>query len=347
MLRSQTFTCRFIIAAVAGAVLSPLFTAPPAPAQDDLTVLDGRFPFRVSSRRENGEMIDLVRPLCDEAGQSTVQVYSDNKPVALGLVVHKDGYVVTKRSELSGDPIRVRLPDDRMINARVAAVRRDADLALLKADVQGLKPGKFYDQEPPVGQFMVTVARGGRPAHIGVVSVASRKIEATGRLGVQLENNEEGLARVALVVPDSGASEAGIQRGDTIVAIDGKPFNGSAQVMAFLRNFFPGENISLTIARNGNTVELNAQIREFGLMLENENDARLNGPRNSRLSGFDAVLQHDTVLEPDQCGGPVVDSRGRIIGLNIARAGRVASFALPSVLVNTKVQEMLTEVQAP
>lgn len=316
-------------------------------AQDAEEVsLSERFPFRVSSRRDSGQMIALVKPLCAEAGRSTVQIYSDNKPVALGLIVHSAGLIVTKRSELSGDPIRVRLPDDRMVNARVAAVRREDDLALLKADATDLVAAKLDASEPGVGHFLVTVGRNGRPIHLGAVSVGSRPIAATGRLGIQLENNAEGLATVNLVLPDSGASAAGIQLGDRIVAIDGKPSGGSAEVVAFLRNFFPGESIRLTIARNGNTVEINAQMREFSVMLESENDARLNGPRNSRLSGFDAVLQHDTVLEPDQCGGPLVDSQGRIVGLNIARAGRVVSFALPNRIVQPLVEAMIQEAQS-
>ena len=48
-----------------------------------------------------------------------------------------------------------------------------------------------------------------------------------------------------------------------------------------------------------------------------------------RRDGFDAVFQHDATIEPEQCGGPLVDLDGRLIGINIARAGRVESYALP------------------
>lgn len=305
-----------------------------------------RFPFRVSSRRENGQMMDLIKPVCVQAGKGTVQIYCNNRPVALGLVVHPSGLAVTKHSELTGDSIRVRLPDDRMVSASIAAIRREDDLALLRLEANELEAIAFAEEEPSVGQFIVTVGRGGRPLHLGAISVGRRKIEATGRLGIQLENNSEGLATVNLVLPDSGASEAGIRLGDKIVAIEGTPSTGSAQVVSFLRNFFPGENIKLTIRRDKDTVEINAQIREFIVMLESENDSLLNGPRNSRLSGFTSVLQHDTVLEPDQCGGPLIDSHGRVIGLNIARAGRVVSYALPAAIVQPLVESMVEEVLA-
>ncbi|XZE55304.1 PDZ domain-containing protein [Planctomycetaceae bacterium SH139] len=313
--------------------------------RDRETWLENRFPFRVSARRDSGPMMELVKPLCAVAGESSVQIFSGDRPVALGLVVHQDGLIVTKRSELSGDPIRVRLSDKRLVSARVAAVRREDDLALLECDAKGLKASEFYaTEDPQVGSFLVTVGRGGRPIHLGVVSVASRPLPATGRLGVRLEDDRQGTARVGLVFPGSGAEAAGLQPGDKIMEVDGRPSAGSLEVTKLLKAMFPGESVRLTIARDGDTVELEAQIREFNLMLESADDARLNGPRNKRLTGFDLVLQHDTVLDPDQCGGPVVDSKGRIVGLNIARAGRVMSYALPASLVKPLVDSMIAEV---
>jgi serine protease Do len=54
----------------------------------------------------------------------------------------------------------------------------------------------------------------------------------------------------------------------------------------------------------------------------------------SRLSdkrtGFPNVLQHDTVLSPADCGGPLVDLDGKAVGVNIARAGRTESYAVPT-----------------
>jgi serine protease Do len=46
------------------------------------------------------------------------------------------------------------------------------------------------------------------------------------------------------------------------------------------------------------------------------------------------------VLAPAECGGPLVGLDGRAVGLNIARAGRVASYALPAADVLDAVAEM-------
>ncbi len=304
------------------------------------------FSVKVSHRRDNRDMMLLVRPLLVPIEESVVQVLSGGRPVALGTVVGVDGYILTKRSELSGgDPIRVRIHDGRLLSARVAAVRRSNDLALLKVDADfDFKPVEFHPQVPSVGSFLVTPGRTGRPIGIGSFGVPPRRIEHKGRLGVVLGNNG-GRASVSGVWPDSGADEAGIEPEDQIVAINGREVFTSDNVIQTLRGMFPGESVQLTIVRAGNRMEMNAGIREFGVLQESENDSRVNGPRNTRLSGFDQVLQHDTVLDPDQCGGPLLNSSGQVIGLNIARAGRVVSYALPSSLVLPEMISMLQEAR--
>ena len=113
---------------------------------------------------------------------------------------------------------------------------------------------------------------------------------------------------------------------------------------------FPGESVRLTIKRRNessemDTLEMNAGIRDFGVLRETENDSKVNGPRNVRLSGFDRVIQHDTVLDPEDCGGPVLDLSGRAVGLNIARAGRVVTYSLPASLVISEMISMLQEAR--
>jgi serine protease Do len=67
---------------------------------------------------------------------------------------------------------------------------------------------------------------------------------------------------------------------------------------------------------------------------------RLGTELSQRSEGFELAIQHDTVLQPWQCGGPLVNLDGKAIGLNIARAGRIASYALPAVLVKQIVEDL-------
>jgi len=309
--------------------------------------LQERMTLRVSNRRDNGDMIALVRPLAESIGDSVVQVLSDGKPVALGVIVAAEGYVLTKRSELSDpSPIRVRLADGRLFDARIAAVRRKNDVALLLVDgFNGTLPvAKIRDVSPSVGSFLISAGRGGTPVGIGVVGVAMRKVEHQSRLGVMLYDNQ-GQVTVSGVWPDSGAEEAGVVAGDTILAINGRSEKNKTSVMSRLSTIFPGESVQLTILRGSEKLEMNAKVREFRVMEESENDSKVNGPRSTRLSGFEQVIQHDTVLNPDECGGPIIDTQGRFVGINIARAGRVVSLALPASVVISDTVSMLQEAR--
>ena len=68
----------------------------------------------------------------------------------------------------------------------------------------------------------------------------------------------------------------------------------------------------------------------------------IGGKLSQRRTGFRRVLQHDTALLPHHCGGPVVDSQGRFVGVNIARAARTTSY----LLLADDVQIALQQLQA-
>jgi len=308
--------------------------------------------FEPLPRRDNASMMNLVRPVAEKISGSVVQVYSGDRPVALGTIVAEDGFIITKRSELSGDPIRVRLSDGQLLPARVAAVRRSNDLAMLR--VEGdltLRPAEFAGDIPPVASFVISVGRKSNPIGLGVIGAKPRPISHQGRLGVLLQDDRTGRAMVRGVFPDSGAEAAGLKKGDLIVAINGRKERSRLGVIETLRGMFPGESVRLTITRNeeakdSTTMDVDASIRDLNVMRESESDARVNGPRNVRLSGFDQVMQHDTVLDPDECGGPLMDINGNVIGINIARAGRVVSYALPASLILPEMVSMLSEARS-
>ena len=302
--------------------------------------------------RDNAEMISLFTALSEPIAPSVAQVISGGRAVSLATVVSSDGYLITKRSELTGDPIRVRLSDNRIYPGRVAAVRRNSDLALIRiqANLQ-LIPAKLVNIRSPVASFLISVGRKGKTIGVGVVGVQPRRISHRAVLGVQLQGDSEGRAVVAEVKRNSGAAAAGIEPGDLIVAVNDRPETNHQGVRQILGGMFPGERVRLKVLRPSKlaglqTLELSVRMRDLGRVEESDNDRKVNGPRSERQSGFEQVFQHDTVLDPDQCGGPVIDTQGQVIGVNIARAGRVISYALPSSLVKQEVASMLAEARS-
>jgi len=88
-------------------------------------------------------------------------------------------------------------------------------------------------------------------------------------LGVQVTTMTEEIANsynipyvagafVANVVPGSPAYRAGIKKYDVITAINGKTITTADELVATIRNMSPNDKVTLTISRNGKTIETTA-----------------------------------------------------------------------------------------
>ena len=73
----------------------------------------------------------------------------------------------------------------------------------------------------------------------------------------------------------------------------------------------------------------------------------LTGDVNARSGDFPAVFQHDTVIRAVDCGGPIVDLDGHVLGINIARAGRTETYAIPADLILPLIQPLESGQMAP
>ena len=72
------------------------------------------------------------------------------------------------------------------------------------------------------------------------------------------------------------------------------------------------------------------------------------GPRLSgRRKNFPLAFQHDTALRDNECGGPLVNLDGDVVGVNVARAGRVASLAIPAHRVLEIVEQLSSGAYSP
>jgi serine protease Do len=289
--------------------------------------------------KSGDRLLAAFRPVVDDARQSTVRVLIAGEPAALGVIVSEDGYVLTKATQLHG-AVTVVLPKGTEAKARTVAVDGASDLALLKVDADGLVPAEWSESEPEVGSFLVTVGQGRSPVGVGVVSVASRPItHQDGVLGIELEMD----STIRKVFPASGAAEAGLKVGDVITAVAGETVDNREALIGRIRAFRPGDTLPLIIRRGEKEQEVKATLGNK-LMTMVDRQAKQNlmaGPLSVRSGGFDRALQHDTVLRPEDCGGPVTDMSGRVVGLNIARAGRVETYTLPTSAIRPILSKML------
>jgi S1-C subfamily serine protease len=78
---------------------------------------------------------------------------------------------------------------------------------------------------------------------------------------INLASSEDGIL-VMHVEPDSPVAEAGIQRGDIILALDGKPVNSSVELMEALESKEAGDEITLTVKHCEATREFSVELEE-------------------------------------------------------------------------------------
>lgn len=296
--------------------------------------------------RMHGKVLSAFREVVAQPAKSTVQIYCDGYRTALGAVVREDGYVVTKSSELKG---KVEcLLNGRRMNEKLEAtiVARDPalDLAVLKIDAKGLPPVAWSRSDATVGSWLATPGWEADPISIGVVSVAPRKIPAPkGALGVSLANRDNA-AQIEDVVPGMPAEKVGLKAGDIILKVNGKDTPTRQQLVETIGSYMPGEKVEMLVKRGSEQLTLSATLGSLSQLVHGDRaefQNNLGGPLSERRAGFPLAIQHDSVLRPADCGGPIVDLDGNAVGLNIARAGRVESYALPAAVVIESVAKLL------
>jgi serine protease Do len=288
------------------------------------------------------------------AHKSTVEVLGDGKAVALGLIVREDGWVLTKRTELSGPggPRRLvcRLADGSKLEAQVAAESREHDLALVEVPAKGLpavrwgKPGG-----PRVGQLVASLGPRPQPLHYGVVgALRVNNPGIKGYLPISGKPAPKGLRGMTFVkfLPSHlqvDEARGLLEAGDLITHLDDVPtpsadeFVKARDKRTAAPDALAGEWIKLTVERRGKTSQVFLPLVDSPTLFPSVwKQARW----NVRRDGFPNVFSHDGGIAYDRCGGPVVDRSGQVIGINIARADPMRTFAVPSDVVQKVVAEL-------
>ena len=306
--------------------------------------------------------LEMLAALTDPYADSIVSIIVDSRDACYGVVIDDEGHVLTKASELGTGARRidVLLGDGLSVQGKRVAVDNALDLAILETGITDVTPIAFdVDTEPELGDAVISVGRGMAPLALGFRGLGvyvSGGSDGASRayLGVAMRQptDEEranipgGVGQiVSAVMPGSGAAEAGMVDGDVILRIDGVVAATPESAASPIRSHAPGEQVSVEFMHSGErrTVSMRILRPPFG-----EQRVALAGGAilSRRATGFGEVIQHDSIVAAQNMGGPVVDSRGRIVGLNIARADRMKTYALSAKRVRASIEAMLARVQA-
>ena len=305
-----------------------------------------------AQERQSSQLLSVAQPAAESVFPSVVSFWKDDRNVALGAVVDKDGYIVTKASE-----VQKRAPVTCFINGQhlpVTIVRVDTeeDVALINIETTELTPVQWApspnatanDVQP--GSFVLTPGDDQTLLAIGTYSVQPRSTEFGEQafLGVNPERVETGV-RITQVNPGEASHAAGLSDGDVITELGGQPIVGVDDLVTAIRSHRPGDSVKIRYLRSGAAQTTRAILA--GRNMPSEQAAhfkmmnRLGAILSRRNDNFSFVFQHDTPLFPEQCGGPILDLNGNVIGLNIARQGRASSLAIPSSRMQTIVDDLM------
>jgi S1-C subfamily serine protease len=221
--------------------------------------------------------------------------------------------ILTKASELRA-PIACQMRDGRVLSARTRKVARKYDLAVLKVEAINLPVAEWSQSEGPSVGALVSAIIPGKPPLVGVVSHSARPVPPQfGQLEVDLGDTVQGLETVGAVPIGINAP---FRKGDVILHIEGHPMpnrqayrkllepaSGEAPALA-------GDRVRVGIKRGKDALEVQAVLVPRNL------PAWANV--SSRCAGFPSAFDADILLAPHQCGGPIIDGAGLVVGVAIA-----------------------------
>ncbi len=322
--------------------LAAALTAPPCLAAGSTTVPDSRG--QVKYDRESPELLQAWMPVMEKARASTTRVLENGTLKAHACAVHPDGWLVTKASEIkaqtgkSTTTLEVVFPDGLRLPAKLSDRYARYDLALLKVNAKGLTPVEWDTTTALTpGTFLASVQPDSAPLATGVLSVGPRSLDNSqkGYLGVGLEacENELGTVKIKSIHTDTPASRGGLSIGDVVTEIAGRPMKTVTQCIEAIAACPPFMDIKIKVVRDKKEQEFTLQVgtRPAGVGTTADDPRNtLSGALSKTRAGFPEAFSHDMVLEPEEVGGPVIDLHGRILGMNIARSGRIESLAIPS-----------------
>lgn len=303
---------------------------------------------------------------CRTYSPSVAKVISSGRQAALATTVSSDGFLITKASEVKNRQIQLQFSDEQnnatgeLLAARVVAVDEKLDLALLKLDSRTelatdpskvLKPLDWTAANPVAvkGTLCAAIGADDFPVGFGIVSVPKRSLDGKSGafLGVGVEPSDSGL-KVKEIKPRSPALKAGLKVGDIIRASESNELATADQLAALVGTMLAGDTLRLDIVREQSQLTIPVKLADgtqLAPMPGNREQAidSLTAKLSKRRWGFRSGLQHDCSIASNDCGGPLIDLNGKLIGINIARAGRIQSFAIPIDEVQQFVQRALAE----
>ena len=262
-----------------------------------------------------------------------------------GLRTSKAGFIILSKSSMIGlDPV-ARDTRGREIKLRVVARYRGDDLALLLpeknpgGEFQGVAfrfgeglSGTISEgfSEKQLGTFLVSLRADSisRMGVLGSVHVNLPNATSYGYMGASTEMKDDQL-RIKFVSPNHAAALAGLKAGDILSTINGVELADELDFMKAVGKHQAGDTIQVGLVSEGKQM-IKSVVLQYPPIRPGNHPAELfAGGKSLRRDGFSDVYIQDASIRANECGGPVYDLNGNLIGINIARLSRTSTVVLP------------------
>ena len=313
--------------------------------------------------KRDSDFAESMHAITDATIESVVRLEGDDDSHILGTLVSTNGMIVSKYSAAK-KMIRCTFFDGQSWPFRIVNFDQKKDLCLIRVNRKGLTPIKFrsdlngqhqvgpvFSSFPPVslippssGSLALSVGQLKKVAAFGMVTLGLHDFQipqpecpdcvdmgitvspypSLTRVNGVVYPHRRGI-KVLRVYPRSTGESLGLLVGDLINTVNGVRVSERQVLDAEAKKIRGGDVMTMKIFRRGYLRELTYKIPNAKKTLY---DRWGGGPYSERRFGFGPVIVHDSVLDPQDCGGPLVNVEGHVIGLNIARSMRVASFAI-------------------
>lgn len=303
-------------------------------------------------QRINGKtVLKTIEPVRERLQELSAVFFSGHDVMVYGIVLSPDGYIATKASELHAhqNPV-IRIGAAKYSHFKEIGTDPATDIAVVKVDASNLSAPGPVSHEAPMGMLVVSngsTTRSSRRAQLGTLSAAQRPIPNgdTAYMGVVFAAP----CSIQEVVKDGPADKAGAMAGDEILAVDGAPVTTLEAIYPILSKKEIGEKVTLKVSRKGKKVSyaitLGSRRKALGEDTPQNSNDLISGGFSKRRDDFPMVLQHDTPSRYTLMGGPLLNLKGELIGMNIARVNRAENYALPISVVQESVKRILEKAQ--
>ncbi len=307
-------------------------------------------------------------PLLENFKSSVIPIKTpDGKTIAHATVIDSYPQLLTKASVIEENPSATAAYNGRNYPISILSTDEDHDLALIEIEAQGLQPVSWARRDPKTAQIILTPLP--ESINFGVVTQPVRHAPAAGYdhnhssskpaafLGITLADDTE-KPTIESIEVGSPADRIGLAKDDIIVTINKAEILSPTDISNIISQKTPGEKITVGILRDDNKLTFEPILAErpaptadsFDRLSKQRDDAlsslsKNGGPLSKRRNDFPRAIYHDQILSPNQAGTPLINLDGKVVGLNIARALRHRSLAIPSKDLNQVVGKLRRDAE--